>query len=57
VSAREDWGLTFATLQQVRVARAHGIQRVLYANQLTRPEDVRYVRDELEPDFTTGSTS
>jgi D-serine dehydratase len=44
------WGITLATLQQVRVARAHGIQRILYANELTRPEDVAYVRDELERD-------
>jgi D-serine deaminase-like pyridoxal phosphate-dependent protein len=28
------WGITFATVQQVRVAHAHGVRRVLMANQL-----------------------
>jgi D-serine dehydratase len=44
------WGITLATTQQVRVARAHGIRRILYANELTQPDDVRYVREELERD-------
>src|SRR5450631_3161896 len=28
------WGLAFATGPQVRVARAHGVPRIFYANQL-----------------------
>lgn len=44
------WGITLATLQQVRVARAHGVRRILYANELTQSDDVRYVREELERD-------
>ncbi len=44
------WGLTFATGPQVRVARAHGVRRIFYANQLTGAADIRYVCDELRRD-------
>ena len=44
------WGLTFATGPQVRVARAHGVSRIFYANQLTGGADIRYVCGELRRD-------
>ena len=44
------WGLTFATGPQVRVARAHGVSRIFYANQLTGAADIRYVCGELRRD-------
>jgi len=42
------WGLTLATLQQVRVARAAGIGRILLANEIIGRADITYVLDELE---------
>jgi D-serine dehydratase len=47
------WGLTFATVPQVQVARRHGVQRIFYANQLIGAADIHYVCDELrrDPDF------
>jgi D-serine dehydratase len=47
------WGLTFASVPQVRVARQHGVQRIFYANELVGAGDIRYVCDELrrDPDF------
>ncbi len=44
------WGLTLATMHQVRVARAAGIQRVVLANELIGPSDIAYVLDELQRD-------
>jgi D-serine deaminase-like pyridoxal phosphate-dependent protein len=44
------WGLTFASMAQVRVARQHGVQRVFYANELVGAGDIRYVCDELRRD-------
>jgi len=44
------WGLTFATMAQVRVARQHGVPRVFYANELVGAGDIRYVCDELRHD-------
>src|SRR5450755_2659280 len=44
------WGLTFATGRQVRVARAHGVPRIFYANQLVGAADVRFVCAELRRD-------
>ena len=41
------WGLTLATLHQVRIARAAGIERILLANELIGPRDIAYVLDEL----------
>ncbi|HTU74226.1 MAG TPA: hypothetical protein VMG38_11980 [Trebonia sp.] len=47
------WGLTFASMAQVRVARQHGVGRVFYANELVGAGDIRYVCAELrgDPDF------
>ena len=44
------WGITVATVQQLRVCRAHGIARVLMANQLVGRQAIAYVLDELARD-------
>ena len=48
--AAGSWGLTFATGPQVRAARAHGVPRIFYANELVGAADIRYVCDELRRD-------
>lgn len=47
------WGITVATVHQLRVCRDHGIVRVVLANQLVGRQEIRYVLDELhrDPDF------
>ncbi len=42
------WGITVATPQQARVAHAHGIRRVLMANQLVGKENMAMVSRMLE---------
>lgn len=44
------WGLTLATVQQVRVARAAGIGRIVLANQLVGRQAIDYVAAELAAD-------
>ena len=44
------WGITVATVQQLRVCREHGISRVLMANQLVGRQAIAYVLDELARD-------
>ncbi|MEO8137129.1 MAG: amino acid deaminase [Betaproteobacteria bacterium] len=44
------WGITVATVQQLRVCREHGINRVLMANQLVGRQAIGYVLDELARD-------
>lgn len=44
------WGITVATVQQLRVCREHGIARVLLANQLVGRQSIAYVLDELARD-------
>jgi D-serine dehydratase len=44
------WGLTFATVAQLEVARRHRVPRVLLANQLVGALDIRYVCGELAAD-------
>lgn len=44
------WGMTFATMNQVRVAREYGVTRIILANQLIGGVDLRYVLDELAHD-------
>jgi D-serine dehydratase len=44
------WGITVATVQQLRVAREYGIRRVLMANQLIGRQAVAYVLDGLARD-------
>ncbi len=47
------WGITVATVQQLRVCREHGIKRVVLANQLVGKQAIAYVRNELarDPEF------
>ena len=44
------WGVTAATMSQVRVWRAFGVERVILANQLVEPASVRWVAAEMEAD-------
>ena len=44
------WGITVATVQQLRVCREHGLSRVLLANQLVGRQAIGYVLDELARD-------
>jgi D-serine dehydratase len=44
------WGMTAATVAQLRVYRAHGVKRVILANQLVRAGDIEYVLGEIERD-------
>jgi D-serine dehydratase len=44
------WGITLATMQQVRVAREFGIPRILLANQLIGPSSIAYIAGELAAD-------
>ena len=44
------WGITLATMQQVRVAREFGIPRILLANQLIGPSSIGYIAAELAAD-------
>lgn len=47
------WGMTFATADQVRVARQYGVSRIILANQLVGRANVKYILEELahDPDF------
>ncbi|MDB5791372.1 MAG: serine deaminase [Massilia sp.] len=47
------WGITLATATQVQVAHRFGVRRVLLANQLVAPADIRSVLALLrgDPDF------
>lgn len=42
------WGITVATAQQARVAAAHGVGRVLMANQLVGRANIEIVADLIE---------
>ncbi len=44
------WGVTVATLQQARVLRAHGVSRILVANELLQPTGLRWLMAELQHD-------
>jgi D-serine deaminase-like pyridoxal phosphate-dependent protein len=44
------WGMTAATISQVRVYRAFGVERVVLANELVEPAAVRFVAGELAAD-------
>ena len=46
------WGMTAATMQQVRVMRESSITRILLANQLLQVIEIRYICSELnDPTF------
>jgi D-serine dehydratase len=44
------WALTLATVQQMRVARAAGIARIVLANELIASADIAYVLEEMRSD-------
>ena len=44
------WGITVATVQQLRVCRRFGVQRVVLANQLVGRQAIREVLGELRAD-------
>ena len=44
------WGVTAATMSQVRVWRAFGVNRVILANELVEPASVRWVASEMDAD-------
>ena len=44
------WGITAATVGQVRVMRAFGVPRVLMANELVQPAGLRWLAAELAAD-------
>ncbi len=44
------WGITVATVDQVRVCRRHGIDRIILANQLVGRQGIGYILDELHRD-------
>ena len=44
------WGMTLATVQQVRVARGNGIGRIVLANQLVGRQAIDYIAAELARD-------
>ncbi len=48
------WGVTAATISQLRVYRAFGVQRVLFANQLLDEPGLAWLARELDadPDFS-----
>lgn len=47
------WGITVATVQQLKVCRRFGINRIFMANQLVSHQDIAYVFETLatDPDF------
>lgn len=42
------WGLTLATGWQAQVARAHGVRRIIVANEMVDPVALRWAADELD---------
>ena len=46
------WAVTAATMSQVRVWRAMGVERVILANQLVEPAAIRWLASELKADPT-----
>lgn len=44
------WAITLSTLQQIRVARHFGVNRIFMANVLADPSDIRAIYAELERD-------
>ena len=46
------WGITLASAQQTMVAHAHGVERVLMANQLVGKQNMQMIADLLgDPEF------
>ena len=50
------WGMTAANISQLRVYRAFGVRRVLFANQLVDPHGLAWLAGEIQrdPDFSVA---
>lgn len=44
------WAITLGTVQQVRIARSAGVNRILLANEMVGVRDIEYIMDELRAD-------
>lgn len=44
------WGITLANVYQLGIARAHGVSRVMVANAVVSPLQLRWIADELAND-------
>ncbi|MGW1679247.1 amino acid deaminase [Saccharopolyspora sp. NPDC002376] len=44
------WGITAASISQLRVYRAFGVERILFANELVDPSGLAWLADELDRD-------
>ena len=44
------WGITMGTVDQVRICRGYGIDRIILANQLVGRQGIGYILDELHGD-------
>jgi D-serine deaminase-like pyridoxal phosphate-dependent protein len=49
------WGITVATPWQAQVARAHGVQRIILANELVDPVALRWLAAELREAQRSGT--
>ncbi len=47
------WGITFASAWQAQAARAHGVRRILIANEVVDPIGLRWIAGELAADPET----
>lgn len=45
------WGITLATPQQTRIAYAHGVKRIVMANELTETGAIRWIQRTLDCDL------
>ena len=44
------WGITLATVQEVRVAYSHGVKRIILANEPLLPGAIRWIQTALDAD-------
>jgi D-serine deaminase-like pyridoxal phosphate-dependent protein len=49
------WGITVATPWQAQLARAHGVQRIILANELVDPVALRWLAEELRDAQRSGT--
>jgi D-serine deaminase-like pyridoxal phosphate-dependent protein len=49
------WGITVATPWQAQLARAHGVQRIILANEMVDPVALRWLAEELRQSRAQGS--
>jgi D-serine deaminase-like pyridoxal phosphate-dependent protein len=46
------WAITAATVGHARMYRAFGVTRILFANEVVRPAELRFIASEMEADPT-----